>query len=99
MRTTCERCTKAPATLITSWKNLGTLANGSVNPLAAAQDVIRRAARYRLGYFPGKPENHDRLRELAEAPPLQVTEHKKMPSYVMPDYFFVTTATAQIATP
>lgn len=69
-----------------------TLAN--VNPLDAAQDIIRRAARYRLDYFPGKPKDHDRLRELAEAPPLQVTEQKKMSSYIMPNYFFVTTATA-----
>ena len=63
--------------------------------------IIRRAARYRLDYFPGNPENHERLRQLAEAPPLQVTEQNKLPSYIMPDWFFVTVATAPsiVATP
>ena len=66
----------------------------SVNPLDAAQDIIRRAAQYRLAYFPGKPEHHATFNQLADAPRLLVTEQTKMPSYAMPDYFFVSTATA-----
>jgi hypothetical protein len=65
-----------------------------VNPLDAAQDIIHRAAQYRLSYFPGNLEHHDRLRELTEAPALPAPEPKKMASYVMPNYFFVNNKTA-----
>jgi hypothetical protein len=65
-----------------------------VNPVEAAQDIVRRAARYRLSYFPGRAEHHDRLRELTEAPLLPMPKPKETVSYTMPNYFFMNNKTA-----
>jgi hypothetical protein len=71
-----------------------TLARGQVDPLDIIQDIIQRAARYRLAHFPGNPDHHARLDELAKVPRLPNPKPKELASYAMPNYFYVASANA-----
>ncbi len=67
---------------------------GTAPSLQAAQECIRRAAAWRLACFPGREEHLDKIRELAEAPPLAEPARGKLSTYIMPNYFFMNRATA-----
>lgn len=71
-----------------------TLQNGAADPLDLSQDIIRRTAKYRLRHFPGDPQYSARLQELTEASRLAAPEPRKMAVYAMPNYFYVSKASA-----
>ena len=65
-----------------------------VKAAAVAQDITRRAARYRLSHAKiNSDEERSQFEALASAGPLK-TEPKKFVFYNMPSYFFVSPATA-----
>jgi hypothetical protein len=71
-----------------------TLGYPQVDPLLPAQDIIQRAARYRLSRYPGSAEHHPRLRELTQAPLLAPPAPGKAATYVMPNFFYMNNKTA-----
>jgi hypothetical protein len=90
----CLGCEVKDASGTKLYRLYATLQNGAADPLTIAQDIIRRAARYRLSYFPGDPQYGTRLQELTEASRLAAPQPKKMAVYAMPNYFYVSKANA-----
>jgi hypothetical protein len=66
----------------------------SVPTLEVAQDCIQRAAAWRLARFPGREDGRGKLRELASAPVLPAPGPGQLTAYSMPNYFYVSRATA-----
>jgi hypothetical protein len=67
---------------------------GHVPVLEMAQDCIRRAAAWRLAYFPGREDGRPKLRELTEAALLEPPQKGQLSVYSMPNYFYFSRATA-----
>jgi len=72
-----------------------TLPPRTVSSMDAAQDIIRRAAAFRLAHWPVLLADHQaRLTELARADPLEPPPPGKFAGYAMPTYSAVRTSTA-----
>ena len=72
-----------------------TLPPRTVSSMDAAQDIIRRAAAFRLAHWPVLLADHQaRLTELARADPLELPPPGKFAGYAMPTYSAVRTSTA-----
>ena len=67
---------------------------GTVPVLEVAQDWIHRAASWRLAHFPGREDGRDRLRELTAAPVLAPPQKGLLAAYTMPNFFYVSRASA-----
>jgi hypothetical protein len=67
---------------------------GAVPALEVAQDCIHRAAAWRLARFPGREDGREKIRALAGAPALPVPEKGTLAVYTMPNFFYVSSASA-----